>query len=297
MELEDISLLLSGLRKKLFYIIAVFAAGALVSFSYMGDVIKKIENDMFWNLNIKATSDASTQLTDISHTLDYISNQLASNNTVIAQNLSEISSRILNISQNLNIYKPAIIYLTPMEVMMLEFKMSIIFGILLASPLILFYSYKGLRGRLPDVILSKKYLILSIIASAIILFMIGAGYAYFYMLPLFLSYLYQDAMSIGINANFSVYEFIYFIVMTTVIIGAAFELPLILTLLVRGGITTRQTLSHYRKHAYIILLIVAAWITPGPDIFSQMMVTVPFVILFEASLLLMKVTGKSTTSD
>ena len=292
MELEDISLLIAGLRKKLFYIGAVFGAGALISFSYMGNVIKKIETDMFWRLNLSAGPDARSQLTDLSHALDSISNQLAANNTMIAHNLTEISTRILNISQNLNIYKPVIIYLTPMEVLMLEFKMSIIFGILLASPLLLYYSYKGLKGRLPDVIISKKYFILTTIAAAIILFLAGAGYAYFYMLPLFLGYLYQDAMNLGINANFSVYEFIYFIVMTTVIIGAAFELPLILTLLVRSGITTRQTRSHYRKHAYIILLIIAAWITPGPDVFSQAMVTIPFVILFEASLLLMRLTGK-----
>lgn len=99
-------------------------------------------------------------------------------------------------------------------------------------------------------------------------------------------------MSLGINANFSIYEFIYFIVMTTVIMGAAFELPLILNLLVRFGVTTRKTLSYYRRHAYILLLVIAAWITPGPDIFSQLMVTVPFVILYEASLLLMRLTGR-----
>jgi len=77
-----------------------------------------------------------------------------------------------------------------------------------------------------------------------------------------------------------------------VIIGTAFELPVILTLLVNLGVTSRKTLAYYRRHAYIMLLIVAAWITPGPDIFSQIMVTVPFVVLYEASLLLMRFTGK-----
>jgi len=128
--------------------------------------------------------------------------------------------------------------------------------------------------------------------TALLLFLTGAGYAYFYMLPLFLGYLYQDAMSLGINANFSIYEFIYFIVMTTVVIGFAFELPLILNLLAHFGVTSRKTLSYYRRHAYIILLVVAAWITPGPDIFSQIMVTVPFVVLYEASLIVMRLTGK-----
>jgi sec-independent protein translocase protein TatC len=290
MAIEDLFSLISVIKKKVFYIVAVFGIGALGSFSFMGEVIKKIETDMFWRLELPDKTGASGQLVEISHNLTALSNRV--NDSVIAQNLTKISGDLINISSTLNIYKPNIVYLTPMEVLMLEFKMSLIFGVLLASPLIIYYGYKGLKGRLPAVISQNKSLIFSIIAAAVLLFLTGAGYAYFFMLPLFLSYLYQDAMSLGINANFSVYEFVYFIVMTTVIIGAAFELPLIMNLLVRFGVTTRKTLSHYRKHAYILLLVIAAWITPGPDVFSQLMVTVPFVILYEASLLLMRLTGK-----
>jgi len=290
MAIEEIFSLISVIKKKVFYIVAVFGIGALGSFSFMGGVIKKIETDMFWRLELPDKTGASGQLVEISNNLTALSNKV--NDSVIAQNLTKISGELINISGILNIYKPNIVYLTPMEVLMLEFKMSLIFGVLLASPLIIYYAYKGLKGRLPAVISQKKSLIFAIIAAAVLLFLTGAGYAYFFMLPLFLSYLYQDAMSLGINANFSVYEFIYFIVMTTVIIGAAFELPLIMNLLVRFGVTTRKTLSHYRKHAYILLLVIAAWITPGPDVFSQLMVTVPFVILYEASLLLMRLTGK-----
>jgi sec-independent protein translocase protein TatC len=290
MALEEFSLMMASLRRKLFYIAAVFGAGAMVSFSFMGDVIKKIENDMFSRLILPDKPDAAGQLMDISHNLASISNEV--NNSIIAQNLTKLSGEILNISRNLNLYKPNIVYLTPMEVLMLEFKMSLVFGALLASPLVLYYAYRGLKGRLPGIIYENKSLIISIIAAAVLLFLIGAGYAYFYMLPLFLSYLYQDAMSLGINANFSVYEFVYFVVMTTLIIGVAFELPLILNLLVRFGITSRKTLAYYRRHAYIILLIVAAWITPGIDIFSQIIVAVPFIVLYEASLLLMRLTGK-----
>ncbi len=290
MPLEDFSIIISVLRRKLIYIIAVFGIAAMASFSFMGQVITKIEHDMFWVL-LPDKLDPAGRLSEISSNISLLSKELAVNNSVIAQNLSRISGEILNISQNLNSYQPNIIYLTPLEVLMLEFKMSLIFGALIVSPLIMYYAYRGLKGRLPDIIVINKSLIVSIIAAAILLFLAGAGYAYFYMLPLFLKYLYQDAMSLGINANFSVYEFIYFIVMTTVIFGIAFELPLVLNLLVRSGITSRKTLSYYRRHAYIILLIIAAWITPGPDIFSQLMVTVPFVVLYEASLLLMRVRG------
>jgi len=283
MALEEFSLALSELRRKLLYIALVFCTGAIVSFSFMGEVIKKIEDDMFFRLNIPGSE---APLIEISRNISSIANEV--NNSVIAQNLTRISYELLNISQ---VYKPTIVYLTPLEVLMLEFRMSLIFGALLALPLILYYAYRGVKGRLGSIKVNRS-LILSIIAASILLFLIGAGYAYFYMLPFFLGYLYQDAMSLGVNANFSVYSFVYFIVMTTVVIGAAFELPVILTLLVRLGITSKETLAHYRRHAYILLLIIAAWVTPDPTMFSQIMVTVPFVVLYEASLLVVRVTGK-----
>jgi len=294
MSFEGIFSIISELKKKIFYIFALFAAGALISFSYMGDVIRKIEYDMFWGMNISDKPDASKQLLDISHNLSTISNQLADNNSIIAQNLSGVSVELLNISRNLNLYKPNIIYLTPMEVVMLEFKMSIVFGILIVSPLILFYAYRGARKQLAnfDFIKEKTTLVVSTILASLVLFLIGASYAYYYMLPFFLEFLYKDAMSLGINASFSIYEFISFIVITTVILGFAFELPVILTFLVHLGVISRKTLTHYRKHAIVILLIIAAWITPDPTMFTQVMVALPFIILYEASLIVMRLTGK-----
>lgn len=294
MAFENFFAIISELKKKIFYIIALFGVGALLSFSYMGDMINKIKSDMFWDLSIPDKPDASKQLLDISHNLTSLSNQLADNNSVIAQNLSGVSGELLNISRNLNLYEPNIIYLTPMEVMMLEFKMSIVFGILIASPLILFYAYRGARQRFTkfNFIQEKTTLVVSTILASIALFLIGASYAYYYMLPFFLEFLYKDAMSLGINANFSIYEFISFIVLTTVILGFAFELPVILTFLAHLGIISRETLTHYRKHAIIILLIIAAWITPDPTMLTQVLVALPFIILYEASLIVMKLTGK-----
>ncbi len=290
MPIEDFSWMLSALRKKLLYIVGVFGAGAIISFSFMGDLIKKIEYDMFWSLNLPVKSIEAEQLVSISNNLTSIS--AAVNNSDIAYNLTRFSGELLNISQKLNLYKPSIVYLTPLEVLMLEFKMSLVFGALLASPLIIYYAYGGLKGRLTKIIPVNKAMIVSTLLAAMVLFLLGAAYSYFYMLPFFLKYVYQDALSIGVNATFSIYEFINFIVIVTVTLGVAFELPLIMNLLVRFGITSRKTLAHYRKHAYIVLLIAAAWITPDPTMFSQVMVMLPFALLYEVSLLEMRLTGK-----
>lgn len=292
MALEDFTLVLSELRKKLFYIIAFFGASVVLSFSYMGSLILKIQSDMFWHLNIPVNIDVSGKLVDISRSLTAMSGELAKGNQAIAHNLTLISGELVNISMNLNTFKPNIVYLAPMEVVMLKFKMSVVFGLLVTSPLILYYAVKAIRKRFGISVPFSRSLVVYTAVSAIGLFLLGAAYAYNYMLPFFLGFLYQDAIDMGVNATFSVYSFIYFVISTTLIIGLTFELPIILTLLVHLRLTDRKKLVYYRRHAYIVLLIIAAVITPDPTFVSQIMVTVPFIVLYEVSLLLMKFTGK-----
>ncbi|NJD75832.1 MAG: hypothetical protein FIB08_01865 [Candidatus Methanoperedens sp.] len=295
MGLEDFSRIIAELRKKLIYIAAVFGIVSIMSFPYMGEVIKKIENDLYYSqindLNLSSGTNASRQLVDISHNLSLISNDVAS--SAITQNLTKISSELLNISHNLNSQGPKIVTLTPLEGLMIQFKMSLMFGAIVASLLVIYYAYRGFKGRLPSAVSVNKSLIIIAVLISIILFLLGAAYSYFYMLPFFLKYTLEDTIiNLEANPNYSLYEFISFVVMTMVILGFSFELPLVMTILVRFGITSRKTLAHYRKHAYIILLIVAAWVTPDPTMFSQIMVMLPFVILYEASLLGMKMMGK-----
>ncbi len=292
MAFEGLSGIMVELRRRLIYIAALFVTGAVVSFSFMAEFIKKIEYDMFWRLSISDKPGAAGHLVNISKNLSLISGQLAENSSALAQNLTTMSGELLNISQSLKQTAPAIVYLTPMEVIMLEFKLSLICGAIIALPLVLFYAYRGIRGRVRHVLPVSTGMLIFILLAAITLFLLGAGYSYYYLLPFFLAYIYQDAASMGVNATFSVYEFINFIVMTTVIFGISFELPLILLLLSRLGIASRQTLAHYRRHAYVILLIIAAMVTPDPTMFSQIMLMLPFVVLYEISLVVMRFTGK-----
>jgi sec-independent protein translocase protein TatC len=290
MPMEEFAGILVELRKKLVYIVALFGIGTIVSFSFMGELIKKIENDMFWG--IARSPGTEGKLVDISHNLSLISEKLAANNSAISHNLTVMSGELLNISSNLDLQTPAIVYLTPMEVLMLEFKLSLICGVIIALPLVLYYAYMGLRGKVRKVLPMSGVMLIFAVLAAAILFLLGAGYSYYYLLPFFLGYIYQDAASMGVNATFSVYEFTYFIVVTTMLFGISFELPLLMTMLSRLGITSRQTLSHYRRHTYVILLIISAWVTPDPTMFSQVMLMVPFIVLYEISLLVMRVTGK-----
>jgi sec-independent protein translocase protein TatC len=292
MVIEEFAGMVAELRKKIIYIVTLFGVGTIVSFSLMGQLIKRIENDMFWRLNLPDKSDAAGQLVNISNNLSLISEKMAANSSEIAQNLTMMSGQLLNISRNLNLQNPEIVYLAPMEVIMLEFKLSLICGAIITLPLVVYYIYIGIRGKLVKVLPVSAGMLIFILLSALILFLLGAGYSYYFLLPSFLSYIYQDAANMGVNATFSVNEFIYFIVVTTVIFGISFELPLLLIMMSRLGIASRQTLAYYRRHAYIIMLIIAAWITPDPTMWTQIMLMVPFVILYELSLIVMRLTEK-----
>ncbi|MCL7475729.1 MAG: twin-arginine translocase subunit TatC [ANME-2 cluster archaeon] len=197
---------------------------------------------------------------------------------------------IRNIIDNILPQGARVIYLSPPEVMLLKLKVALIAGVLLTLPLASYYTYSALKGRLE--VKKSWFSMLFTGAIALILFLLGAGYAYFLMLPFFINYLYQNAASAGVMATYSVSQFISFVLFTTVIFGLVFEFPLAITILVRSGLVDRKTLVTYRYHTYISLLVVAAVITP-PDVLSQVIIAAPLILFFELSLLFVKFVGKS----
>jgi sec-independent protein translocase protein TatC len=236
--IENLSVILLGLRKKLIVLAVVLFTGIIISFQFTAPIINRMKNDL----------------------------------------LPEGAK---------------LIYVSPLEVMMLELKISIIIGLLITLPLIAFYIYRIISRRysvrIPITVGKGQFIFLS--TAVIFMFVLGAAYAYFLMLPMFLKFLYLDAAESGVTATYSIFKFISFIATTVAIFGLVFELPIVLTFLTRNGLIQYRTLVTYRKHIYVLIMFIAAFITPGTDIFSQMMVAVPMVIFFEISLIVARILG------
>lgn len=236
--IENLSLILLALRKKLIIIASVLFLGIIVSFQFTGPIITRMKNDL----------------------------------------LPEGAK---------------LVYVSPLEVMMLELKISIILGLLITLPLIAFYIYRIISNRysvrIPITVGKGQFIFLSL--AVIVMFLLGALYAYYLMLPIFLKFLYMDAAESGVTATYSIFSFISFIATTVAIFGLVFELPIVLTFLTRNGFVQYKTLTTYRKHIYVLIMFIAAIVTPGTDIFSQMMVAVPMVIFFEISLIVARILG------
>ena len=79
---------------------------------------------------------------------------------------------------------------------------------------------------------------------------------------------------------------------TSLATGLVFELPIVIYFLSRIGLVTPKFLRDYRRYAYVIILIIAAIVTP-PDVISQMIVTIPLIILYEISIFISKIVNKN----
>ena len=118
----------------------------------------------------------------------------------------------------------------------------------------------------------------------------GAAFGYYLLAPFTFSFLgnYQLGGSHMIETRPMLDDYIENLVDITLGGALAFQLPVVTYVLTRIGLITPSFLKTYRKYSYVAILIIAAVITPSPDWMSQMIVTVPLVILYELSILISK---------
>jgi sec-independent protein translocase protein TatC len=124
-----------------------------------------------------------------------------------------------------------------------------------------------------------------------ICFLLGVAFAYFLLIPSMMAYI-KTVANPNIENNIATNYYFSFFVNMILASGLIFELPMVTWILSRMGIVSPQLMSKYRRHSIIIILILAAIITPSPDPVSQMMVAAPLYILFEISVVIARLTFK-----
>ncbi|MFC1787192.1 twin-arginine translocase subunit TatC [Halobacteriota archaeon] len=186
------------------------------------------------------------------------------------------------------------VIIQPVEAILLELKMSLIVGVLLSLPLIAYYAYGGLkkRSKTVNMLEIKRSFAVLVAVSSLILFFLGVSYSYFIMLPILLSFLNTIAVGVGAASTWSLGLWVHFALMMTIVFGLAFQLPIVLPLLVRSGVVSYQNLRDHRKHGVVIVFIAAAIITP-PDVISQLMIGLPMLLFYEIGLIITRITIKS----
>ncbi|MFT4031348.1 MAG: twin-arginine translocase subunit TatC [Siphonobacter sp.] len=116
------------------------------------------------------------------------------------------------------------------------------------------------------------------------LFLLGVLFGYYIVSPLAINFLANFKIDESIANQFDIDSYISLLAMMVLACGLTFQLPMVTYVLSQVGILTPAFMREYRKHAFIVMLIIAAIITPSPDIFSQLLVTAPLLLLYEVSI-------------
>jgi sec-independent protein translocase protein TatC len=116
------------------------------------------------------------------------------------------------------------------------------------------------------------------------LFFMGVLFGYYIVSPLTINFLSNFKLDPSIPNQIDISDYISTLVTLALASGLAFQLPVVAFVLSKIGLVTPKFMREYRKHAYVVVLIVAGIITPSPDILSQVLVCIPLLILYELSI-------------
>ncbi|WP_333695604.1 twin-arginine translocase subunit TatC [Flavobacterium sp.] len=166
-------------------------------------------------------------------------------------------------------------------------------GFIVGFPYILYEFWKFISPALYDN--EKKYARAFIVVSSV-LFFLGVLFGYYIITPLSVYFFGSFSASPEIINEFNLDSYTSMIKTSTIASGLLFELPIIIYFLSKLGLITPSFLRKYRKYALVIVLILAAIITP-PDVISQIIVTIPIMILYEISILISAVVVKKQEKE
>jgi sec-independent protein translocase protein TatC len=170
-----------------------------------------------------------------------------------------------------------LVVLSPTEPVMIVFKLGFLVGLVLASPVILWQLWAFLAPALYE--REKKALVPSLFVG-LLLFMTGVALAYFFVVPQALRVLFS--FQTEAIAPFITYDkYFSFVTQVTLALGISFELPLVIIILSWLGVIGPAELSRFRRYAVVLAFIAGAVLSPGADLLSMVMMTVPLLLLYE----------------
>ncbi|MDZ4677232.1 MAG: twin-arginine translocase subunit TatC [Oligoflexia bacterium] len=178
----------------------------------------------------------------------------------------------------------------PFEKFMAHMKVSFLAGVILTSPLWLYQIWKFIA---PGLYLKEKKYAAGFVFSGISLFVGGSAFAYYVVLP----FAFKFLLGFGGTTDtpmITISEYIDFILKFFLAFGITFELPVILVFLGIMGVIDHQFLIKNRRYAIVVLAVISAVVTP-PDALSMLALLIPLVILYEISVVLVRVLTRKTT--
>lgn len=181
-----------------------------------------------------------------------------------------------------------LVFLTPTEAFWVYMKVAIIGGLVLAMPVILYQIWAFIA---PGLYTHEKRYALPFVAVGSLFFVIGGAFAQLVVIPYAMRFLVSFPGT-DLAPMISISSYVDFVLKFTLAFGAVFELPVIITLAARMGIVTPQMLAKNRKYAVLVNFVIAAALTPTPDIFNQFLMAGPLILLYELGIIAARIFGR-----
>lgn len=167
------------------------------------------------------------------------------------------------------------------EAFFVKLKLAFAAGFVVAFPIVVLSLWGFVK---PALYPSERKYVYILFPVILILFCGGVVFAYFGILPLVLNFFIYIAGA-NLDTMFKVDQYVSFVMAFTLPFGIVFELPVVVFFLAKMGIVTSEFMARNRKYALLIIFILAAALTPGPDPISQLMMGIPVYLLYEISVL------------
>ncbi len=171
---------------------------------------------------------------------------------------------------------------SPMGVFSVIISICLLGGFLLALPFCLFFIGQFVAPALTQ---REIRLLLPTALAALVLFFLGASFGYFFIVPSTLRISFELNELLGYSILWTADRYYSLILWLVLGLGAAFEFPLLIVLANMMGLVAVATLRKYRRHAIVVMFVIAAIITPTPDMFNQTLIAIPLILLYELSIL------------
>jgi sec-independent protein translocase protein TatC len=195
------------------------------------------------------------------------------------------ASKTLGMGENMCFTPPKFDLITRQlgEVIMQHLYVSFWLGVIGAFPFIFWEFWKFISPGLHD---HERKVVRGIVGICSMLFLLGVAFGYFVIAPFSISFLAGYTME-GVVVSPTLDSYVTYMTMFTLPTGIIFEMPIVAYFLARIGLVGAKTMRAYWRHAAVVILIVAAIITP-PDVVSQTLVAIPLLVLYEISILIVK---------
>ncbi|HTR10710.1 MAG TPA: twin-arginine translocase subunit TatC [Paraburkholderia sp.] len=175
-------------------------------------------------------------------------------------------------------------------------KVTMLVAFVIALPFVLYQIWAFVA---PGLYQHEKKLVVPLVASSYALFLCGMAFAYFVVFPTIFRVMAHYNAPLGAEMTTDIDNYLSFVLTMFIAFGVTFEVPIVVVLLVRMGVLTVKKLKEIRPYVIVGAFIVAAVVTP-PDVFSQLILALPLIVLYEAGIIAARIfvgTGEKKAAD